>query len=177
MRGFSLLEAMTVVAVVGLAASVAAPNLATLAQTYRGREGARGALLALADGRDTSQKNNQAVRVDVYADHIDVMVPDSVESVGLLTRVRSWAPSRSRRVDVDVVAVDGGGSSTTPSRDTPALLYFCPSSDATWLHGDTSAPVCTLGNLASRSATVQLRQGSASFVIELSAALASLRLR
>jgi prepilin-type N-terminal cleavage/methylation domain-containing protein len=179
MRAFSLLELMAVVAIAGVLAAVAVPNLTTLSAGYRGREAARAALFAIAEGRNESQQINKAVRAEVFSDRIELSQPDTIVTAGLIARVATWKPLRTFKLGSTFTSVVAPSGTVTPTVGAAATTFFCPSSEASWLDDATGLPLCRLGDVASGGGvtTFKLSQGAALFQIELSPALAGFKLR
>ena len=184
-RAFSLIEAMVVVAIVGLLAALAVPNLSPLATHYRALEGARSVLAAVNQGRGLAQRNNAPVEVFVEADRLtlrtavlaDDQNPDAIRKI-----VTSWADDRVIHFgdDIGVTALElsGNGTTTTvPPGQATATFRFCPSSDTYYRVGTAQTPVCGVGNVASHSVRLTTALQEQRFVVEVRAALGAIDLR
>ena len=175
-RGFSLLEVMAVVAIVGLLASLAVPNLTELSRGYRARESARAVLFALSDARNHAQQKNSAIQVEVFSDRIVISEPTIAATTGLLHFVSGWTESRTYPLQVTMTSVATAGGPVVPSIVAPGRIFFCASSEASWLDQSTSLPFCPLGDLSSAGGDILFTRFNQNFKIRMKAALASLSL-
>jgi len=173
-RAFSLIEVMAVVAIVGVLGSLAAPNLVGLARGYRARESARAVLFAMSDARNHAQQKNSAVRVEVFSDRVVVYEPVVALTTGLLQFVSGWTATRTYPLAVTVTSVPTSAGLVSPSLGVPGRVFFCASSEASWIDLTTQQPFCPLGDLASASGDMVFSQSSATFKIRMRAAMASL---
>ena len=173
-RGFSLVELMSVVAIAGVIASLAVPNLAELARGYRARESARAVLFAVSDARNHAQQKNSAVQVEVFSDRVVVYDPVVAVTGGLLHFVSGWTATRTYPLAVTVTSVPTSAGLVSPSIVTPARVFFCASSEASWIDQTTLQPYCPLGDLASASGDMVFSMSSLTFKIRMRAAMASL---
>lgn len=186
-RGFSFVELMAVVAIVGLLASLAVPNLTQMAQHYRAVEASRELLAAVSQGRAIAQRNNIPVELAFFADHVEIRQ-------GVLGATALANPDAPRRV-IDAFGADNRslnvgatllrvetltGSSitaTTPVGVAAAAIRFCPASDGYFRIGVAELPVCSPGDLASQTARVVFTSNGETFNIRVSAPLAAMELK
>lgn len=184
-RAFSLIEAMIVVAIIGLLAALAVPSLTPLATHYRALEDARGVLAAVNQGRGLAQRNNEPIEVGVAADRLilrtplfaDGMTPESIRKLitGFVDERIVHLPPGARIVELQLTA--GVVTTTVPAGNAGAAFRFCPSSDTYFRTAVGEKPVCGVGNLASHSALVIVETHEQRFIVDIRAALGSVDLR
>lgn len=184
-RAFSLIEAMVVVAIIGLLAALAVPNLTPLATHYRALEGARSVLAAVNQGRGLAQRHNAPVEVFIEADRLtlrnavlaDDQNPDAIRKI-----VTSWADDRVIHFGDDATVtgleLTANGVTTTPRPgQANATFRFCPSSDTYFRVGAAQTPVCGVGNVTSHAVRLTTALHGQRFVVEVRAALGAIDLR
>ena len=185
-RGFSLLELMTVVAIVGILASIAVPNLTAMASHYRGIEDARSVLGAVGAARGLSQRNNKPVELAIFSDHAELRTPASLTGttedtrrvIGSFTTVRSISFGKARATNLKFFS----GSTTTSTvtvGTADAIVRFCAGTDAYYrvVVSGVQTPVCGTGNLASANVRVNFNSANDLYHVELKAPLGSIELK
>jgi prepilin-type N-terminal cleavage/methylation domain-containing protein len=184
-RAFSLIEAMVVVAIVGILAALAVPNLTPMATHYRALEGARSVLAAVNQGRGLAQRNNAPVEVFVEADRLTLrtaVVDDNANPDAIRKIVTGWADDRvihfgdDGRV-TDLALTANGATTTVQPGQATAVFRFCPSSDTYYRIGAAQAPVCGVGNVTSHAVRLTTALHGQRFIVEVRAALGAIDLR
>lgn len=184
-RAFSLIEAMVVVAIVGLLAALAVPNLTPLATHYRALEGARSVLAAVNQGRGLAQRHNAPVEVFVEADRLTLrsaVIDENANPDAIRKIVTSWADDRvihfGEGVRVTGLELIADGTTTTPQPgQATATFRFCPSSDTYYRVGVAQTPVCGVGNVTSHTVRLTTALQGQRFLVEVRAALGAIDLR
>ncbi len=184
-RGFTLLEAMVVVVLVGILSALAVPNIQATISHYKATTNSREALVAINAARGLSQRNNAPVELSL-----------GVETVNLAEAVVRGSPAEVRKVverfvvkrtitmpgdlqflRIDTLAADG--RTVASSQAAPgASLRFCSSSD-NYFREDTvaAAPICGVGNLASRTAKIVFTTGGEVWHVRVNAPLGNVDLK
>jgi prepilin-type N-terminal cleavage/methylation domain-containing protein len=178
--GFTLFEAMIVVAIVGILAYMATPSLLELARHTRSHENARKVQYALTAARARAQKTNAPVRIAVVSDGIAVQ--DPVFAAGSLPtdvvrRVTGFATERTHLLtDLSAVELLKDGLSF-PAGDAGATLVFCPSGDANVRYDGTTTPVCPLGDMTSSDARLRFTANDGVWHVDVRRALGGVELK
>lgn len=175
---------MAVVAILGLLAALAVPNLTDMARHYRGVEASRVALAAFSQGRALSQRENLPVELAILSNSVEtrIGVPSATFNPESARRsLDSFALERAVAMPgVKVLRVEtlvGAVVTATEAPGATTVVRFCPGSDGYFRIGATEAPVCTTGDLASRSVRVVFEANGETFNIRLRAPLAAIDLR
>lgn len=184
-RAFSLIEAMVVVAIVGVLAALAVPNLSPMVTHYRALEGARSVLAAVNQGRGLAQRNNAPVEVFVEADRLTLrtaVVDENANPDAIRKIVTSWADDRvihfGEQARVTGLELTNNGTTTTPQPgQATATFRFCPSSDTYYRVGAAQTPVCGVGNVSSHAVRLTTALHGQRFVVEVRPALGAIDLR
>lgn len=168
LRAFSLIEAMVVVGIVGIGASMAMPAFNSFVAHARAQETFRSALKAVADGRALAQRTNGPVRVTILAKSIVIEQPimKNNDTTSVRRSVMGYDNASARTIPIDggtfesIQFLDAVGAVTSTVRggEVGAFLIFCASSES-YYREDTPAalPVCGTGNLASAEAKIILK--------------------
>lgn len=174
-RAFTLIEAMITVCILSIGASLAVPSLAGFANAYRSHEGARALLLTFGHARALSQKRNEAVRVMVLPDRVELARPSYGAVVATLHYVDGWITQEIRPLGSAVVTAVPTTSGSV-SAGTSAVFFLCPTGDATFLTAQQQQPICPLGDMASNGGRLQFTVLGHAYSIHIAPALAHLRL-
>jgi prepilin-type N-terminal cleavage/methylation domain-containing protein len=185
-RGFSLIEAMVVVSILGIGASLAVPAFRDMAAHYRAAETFRQSLSAVTAARSLAQRTNAPVRLRVDPAGIAIetaVVAGTAESVR--RTVTGYTPVRTIGIQggrfTALQAVTSAGvaiGSPVVAGNAGATLIFCPSSDAYFRNNDAEAtPVCGLGNLASGDAKIIVTSNAETQHVRIRRALGAVDLR
>jgi prepilin-type N-terminal cleavage/methylation domain-containing protein len=190
-HAFTLLEVMAVIAVVGIFAAMAMPSLVEMTRGYRGNEAARQTLAYLSEARARSQRNNAPVQLTIkhtaspapgvsVIELRDAVVDSGTVPLDQVTTVRRnikfpTAASVTHVTDTRFVEIVVGGVAT-PATSSPTLI-FCPTTDGYFRLGATNVAACSVGDLASASASVRFRFGSKLYFAKVTSAIGQLELR
>ncbi len=175
-----------VVAIVGLLAGLAVPNLQGMVDHFRAAESFRQALAAVTAARSLAQRTNAPVRLRVNPDSIAIetaTVSGTAESVRRtvtgFTTVRSVPLTGGTFTQMQRLGADGlPTGAAVVAGNAAATVTFCPSSDAYFRNNDADAtPVCGLGNLASTSAKIVIVARGETQHVRVRRALGSVDLR
>lgn len=178
-RGFTILELLVVVAIVGVIAGLAVSSLTELAVKAQARDDARRVHFAFATARTLAHRRNEPVAVVVQADRVEIRVPDFPPPPhGFLMTVPGWKLDRTLPLPSSVrLSADG-------ALTAGAKIAFCPSGEYRFLDGvgDVSpsgagGPVCPVGDMASRGGSLLFTARGEPYALELRAALSSLELK
>lgn len=170
--GFTLLELMVTVTIIGVLSALAIPNLLDMARAYQAREDARMVASMVTNARALAYKRNVPVLVEFDENHVIYSVPD-VSSTGFLLAIDQWKTVRT------VTAP----SHVTFDEATQNLIFaFCPSGDYRFLDVNgivarSNQPVCAVGNLASQNAQVRFMTHDIGYQINISGAFATINLQ
>ncbi len=184
-RAFTLIEVMAVVVIVGVLASLAAPNFRSMVSHYRANEASRAALAALEAGQGLAQRSNLPVEVAIGANNLDLKlgVVDPTISPDSARRVLTGFTSKKQQKlgGATVLRIETLSGSTVTATALPgtasAILRFCPSSDGYFRYGVGEPTVCGLGDLASQNARIVMTANGEVFHVLVRAPVGSLNLR
>ena len=175
-RGFTLIEAIIVVAIIGIVASLAVPSMLTLSQKYHGIESARSMLYAVSQARAYSQKRGEPFRILIQPSSITIQ--KSLLSGNVTDLVRTISGFEDFRTiglgDAVASSVVVNGTAEAPGT-AAAAVTFCASGDGHFV--TASGPVCKVGDLASSEASVKFKVGGEAFQIDVSAPLGTIDLK
>lgn len=178
-KGFTILELLVVVAIVGVLAGLAVSTLSDLAVQAGAKDDARRVHFALATARTLAHRRNEPVLVELKPSGIELLVPDFPPPPhGFLMTVPGWKVDRTLPLPASVRLVAGGGL------EPGGRVAFCPSGEYRFLdgRGDVSpaglgGPVCPVGDMASRSGRLRMTARGQPFAVEVRAPLSSIELK
>lgn len=178
LRGFTMIELMVVVGIIGLLATLATPNMLALVNSQRARSGAESVMLAINGARGLSQRMNEPIVAEIHANGVRYKRGDYGPGPhGFLMSAGTWTNERFVAFEPSVV-IDGAGTFTPGS-----TFAFCPSGDHRFVDvGGSISPlgaggaVCGAGDMASASGTLVFSVHGEMFELEVMAPLATLRL-
>lgn len=169
-RGFTMIELLVVLSIIGIATSLALPPLASAARTFRSRDQAQELLSGIRSARALSQKRNEPVLLRAAPGALNLFTAGFVGGRdGYLVAVDSQAWTHHRTIHLPDIKL-----SEFPVNG----FVFCPGGEARFrvdsLNGD---PLCALGDVAAPGTTVVFSVLDVGYLIEVNAALGSAALR
>lgn len=180
MRGFSLIEIMAVVAILGVLSALAVPSMNGMVDGYRALENARAVTSVVAQARGLAQRENAPVEVALFADHVELRVatisgtPEELRrTVTGYTAVRSVPLNGTTITTVKATAPTTTTTAVTPTTST--TFRVCASSDNYVRSSDLSS-VCGAGNLASQELDINLVTSGKTHHIHVSQPMAAVNL-
>lgn len=176
-RGMTLVELASVLAVVGVMASLATPSLMEVARIYRAEEGARFVVSAFSQARGLAQQENAPIVVEIGERAITLSRGDyGPPPHGFLMTAQGFVVDRAIPFPDEVYLLNGG------SLGVGSRIAFCPSGEYRFLDGTgaiapggAGSPLCGFGDLASTSGSLGFLSALKEFHLELRAPLAHLR--
>jgi prepilin-type N-terminal cleavage/methylation domain-containing protein len=196
-RAFTLIEVAVVLAILGLAATLAVPVFRDFAAHYRAAEAFRSAWRAVGNGRALAQRENIPVRVSFLPSSIviekancarpdngqaDPECDDPVTVESIRRPVTGFGSARTTPlVGVKVTSVqtlDAAGAVTATSGPgtSGAAVVFCPSSDNYFRDSTTSVPLCGSQALSSKELKVILQASGETQHVRVRSALGAVDL-
>lgn len=184
-RAFSMLELMVVVAILGVIASLAVPNIQKSIGHYRAVGNAREVLASVTAGRGLAQRDNAPVQVAFAAKTITIQRADVT---GTAAEVRKTVTgfSRNRVInlpgDTKLLRMENlntsGAVTSTVTMPATATVRFCSSSD-TYFRDNTAGanPICGAGNITSGTVRVVFTSEGETWNVKVNAALGNVELK
>ena len=184
-RAFSLLELMVVVAILGVIASLAVPNIQKSVGHYRAVGNAREVLAAVTAARGLAQRDNAPVELSLAPTIVNISRADFT---GTAAEVRKTVTgfSRTRPItlpgDSKILRLENlgptGAVASTVTLPATATVRFCSTSD-TYFRDSTAAanPICGSGNLTSGTVRIVFTSQGETWNVKVNAALGNVELK
>lgn len=184
-RAFSMLELMVVVAILGVVASMAVPNIQKSVGHYRAVGNAREVLAAVTSARGLAQRDNAPVQVSFAPKTVTIARADfSGGAAEVRKTVTGFSHDRVVNLpgDTKIVRLENlttaGGVTSTVTLPGAASLRFCSTSDNYYRDNTPAAnPLCGAGNLTSGNVRVVFTSEGETWNVRINAALGNIELK